>query len=59
MRWQGDVVAADAIAARRGLDLLAADERVDADRLGIVGWSAGGRLATLVSAVDERYVRPC
>ncbi|HEX2304446.1 MAG TPA: dienelactone hydrolase family protein [Gaiella sp.] len=54
VRWQGDVVAADVIAARRGLDLLAADERVDADRLGIVGWSAGGRLATLVSAVDER-----
>ena len=54
VRWQGGTVAADVVAVRRALDLLAADERVDADRLGLVGWSMGGRLATLVAGVDDR-----
>jgi dienelactone hydrolase len=54
VRWQGDTVAADVIATRRALDLLAADERVDSERLGLVGWSMGGRLATLVAGIDDR-----
>ncbi|HET9288021.1 MAG TPA: alpha/beta fold hydrolase [Gaiella sp.] len=54
VRWQGGTVAADLVAVRRGLDLLAADDRVDADRLGVVGWSMGGRLAAIVAGVDER-----
>lgn len=54
VRWQGGTVADDAIAARRALDVLAADDRVDAGRLGLVGWSMGGRLAALVSGVDDR-----
>jgi dienelactone hydrolase len=54
VRWQGGTIAADIVAARRGLDLLAADDRVDADRLGVVGWSMGGRLAATVAGVDER-----
>jgi len=54
VRWQGGTIAADVIAARRGFDLVAADDRVDADRLGLVGWSMGGRLAALVAGVDER-----
>jgi dienelactone hydrolase len=54
VRWQGDTVAADVIAIRRALDLLAADERVDSERLGLVGWSMGGRLATLVAGIDDR-----
>lgn len=53
-RWQGDTVAADIVAARRALDLLAADERVDAERLGLVGWSLGGRLGALAAGVDDR-----
>jgi dienelactone hydrolase len=54
VRWQADAVAADVIAARRAFDLLAADERVDESRLGLVGWSMGGRLAAIVAGVDER-----
>ncbi|HET9937313.1 MAG TPA: alpha/beta fold hydrolase [Gaiella sp.] len=54
LRWQRDTIVADVVAARRGLDLLADDERVDPERLGLVGWSMGGRLATIAAGVDER-----
>ncbi len=54
LRWQRDSVVADVVAARRALDLLAADERVDGERLGVVGWSMGARLAAIVADVDTR-----
>jgi dienelactone hydrolase len=54
LRWQRDTIVDDVVAARRGFDLLAADDRVDADRLGLVGWSMGARLAAIVADVDER-----
>jgi dienelactone hydrolase len=54
VRWQGGTIADDVIAARRAFDLLADDDRVDADRLGLVGWSMGGRLAAVVAGVDDR-----
>lgn len=54
VRWQGGTIEADVIAARRAFDVLTADDRVDADRLGLVGWSMGGRLAALVAGVDDR-----
>ncbi len=54
VRWQGGTIADDVIAARRAFDVLADDDRVDADRLGLVGWSMGGRLAALVAGVDDR-----
>jgi len=54
IRFQRDETIADIVAARRAFDLLAADERVDDDRLGLVGFSLGGRQATLVAAVDDR-----
>ena len=54
VRWQGGTIADDVIAARRGFDVLADDDRVDADRLGLFGWSMGGRLAALVAGVDDR-----
>jgi len=54
LRWQRDSIVADVVAARRALDLLAADERVDGDRLGLVGWSMGARLAAIVADVDPR-----
>jgi dienelactone hydrolase len=54
VRWQGGTIADDVIAARRALDVLADDDRVDPDRLGLVGWSMGGRLAALVAGVDDR-----
>ena len=54
VRWQGGTISDDVIAARRGFDVLADDDRVDADRLGLFGWSMGGRLAALVAGVDDR-----
>jgi dienelactone hydrolase len=54
LRWQRDAIVGDVVAARRGLDLLVEDDRVDPDRLGLVGWSMGGRLATIVAGVDRR-----
>jgi dienelactone hydrolase len=54
LRWQRDTVVTDVVATRRGFDLLAADGRVDAERLGLVGWSMGARLAAIVADVDPR-----
>jgi dienelactone hydrolase len=54
LRWQRDTIVADVVAVRRALDVLAADERVDPDRLGLVGWSFGGRMGALVTGVDDR-----
>ena len=54
LRRQGDAIVDDVVAVRRALDLLSADRRVDPDRLGLVGWSFGGRLAALVAGVDDR-----
>jgi dienelactone hydrolase len=53
LRWQRDTVVADVVAARRGFDVLVAEE-ADGDRLGLVGWSMGARLAAIVADVDER-----
>ena len=44
----------DVVAVRRALDVLAADERVDPERLGLVGWSFGGRVGALLAGVDDR-----
>ena len=54
IRWQRDETVADIVAARRGLDVLQAFDRVDDDRVGLVGFSMGGRQATLVAGVDDR-----
>jgi dienelactone hydrolase len=54
LRWQRDTIVADVVAVRRALDVLAADERVAPDRLGLVGWSFGGRMGALVTGVDDR-----
>jgi dienelactone hydrolase len=54
LRWQRDSVVADVVAARRGFDLLVAHQHVDGERLGIVGWSMGARLAAIVADVDPR-----
>ena len=54
VRWEGTAIVGDLIAARRALDVLADDDRVDPDRLGLVGWSMGGRLAAVVAGVDDR-----
>lgn len=54
LRWQRDTIVADVVAARRAFDALAADDRVDDERFGLVGWSMGGRLAAIVADVDDR-----
>jgi dienelactone hydrolase len=54
LRWERDVVVADVVAVRRAFDVLAGEEQVDRDRMGLVGWSAGARLATIVADVDDR-----
>ena len=54
LRWQRDAIVDDVVAVRRALDVLAADERVDPERLGLVGWSFGGRLGALVAGIDDR-----
>ena len=54
LRWQRDQIVGDVVAVRRGLDLLAEDDRVDPDRLGLVGWSFGGRMGALLAGVDDR-----
>jgi dienelactone hydrolase len=54
LRWQRDTVVDDVIATRRAFDVLADDDRVDATRLGLVGWSMGARLAAIVADVDDR-----
>ena len=54
LRWQRDTIVADVVAVRRALDVLAADERVDPERLGLVGWSFGGRIGALVAGLDDR-----
>ena len=54
VRWQGGTIAEDVVAVRRAFDVLVADDRVDDERLGLVGWSMGGRLASIVAGVDDR-----
>jgi uncharacterized protein len=54
LRWQRDTIVADVVAVRRALDLLSSDQRVDRERLGLVGWSFGGRLGAIVAGVDDR-----
>jgi uncharacterized protein len=54
LRWERDVVVADVVAVRRAFDVLAADDHVDGDRIGLVGWSMGARLATIVADADDR-----
>jgi dienelactone hydrolase len=54
LRWERDKIVDDVIAVRRALDVLGDDDAVDDERLGLVGWSMGARLATIVADVDDR-----
>ena len=64
IRWQRDEIVADIVAARRALDLLAADERVDDDRLGARRLEHGrttgddGRRRRRPRPGDDAHVRP-
>ena len=43
------------VAARRAADVLSSRPEVDDSRLGLVGWSAGGRTGAIVAGVDPRF----
>jgi dienelactone hydrolase len=44
----------DVVAVRRAVDLLQTLPEVDAERVGYVGWSLGGRLGAVVAAAEPR-----
>ena len=54
LRLQRELEVQDVVAVRRALDLLAARDDVDPDRLGYVGWSAGARAGAILSGVERR-----
>jgi cephalosporin-C deacetylase-like acetyl esterase len=54
IRQQRDLVVSDVVAVRRAVDALRALPQVDPARVGYLGWSAGGRLGTFVTAADPR-----
>jgi dienelactone hydrolase len=45
----------DAVAVRRGIDLLRRRPDVDPNRIGFVGWSAGARTGALLAGVEPRF----
>lgn len=49
------VTVRDVVAVRRAADLLASLPRVDGNRLGYLGWSAGAKTGTFVGASDSRF----
>jgi cephalosporin-C deacetylase-like acetyl esterase len=54
IRQQRDLVVSDVVAVRRAVDALRTLPQVDPARVGYLGWSAGGRLGTFVTAADPR-----
>jgi dienelactone hydrolase len=54
LRRHRDLEAATVVLLRRGVDLLRSLPRVDARRLGFVGWSAGARAGAVLAGVEPR-----
>ena len=54
LRAERDVVAHTVVRVRRAVDYLATQRRVDAKRIGFVGWSAGARTGAIVAGVERR-----
>jgi len=48
------IFAADVVAVRRAVDVLAGMKRVDRNRIGLVGWSLGARVAAVAAGVEPR-----
>ena len=45
---------ADVVAARRGIDVLRKLPQVDPDRIGLIGWSSGGRSGAVLAGAEPR-----
>ena len=54
LRQARDVQVRDVVAVRRAVDVLRSLASVDPDRIGYLGWSAGGRTGTCVAAAEPR-----
>jgi dienelactone hydrolase len=54
LRQEREVVAHTVVRVRRAVDYLATQQRVDPDRIGFVGWSAGARTGAIVAGVERR-----
>jgi dienelactone hydrolase len=54
LKWQRDLAVRDVVAARRAVDVLATLPEVDAARIGLVGWSAGGRTGAILAGIESR-----
>jgi dienelactone hydrolase len=54
LAWNQRVFAADVIAVRRAVDLLRSNPRVDPNRIGLVGWSLGARVAAVTAGAEPR-----
>ncbi|HEY7691579.1 MAG TPA: acetylxylan esterase [Gaiellaceae bacterium] len=48
------IFAADVVAVRRAVDVLRSLPRVDPNRIGLVGWSLGARVAAVTAGVEPR-----
>jgi dienelactone hydrolase len=49
----------DVIAVRRAVDLLRSRPDVDPDRIGLVGWSYGARVAAVLAGAEPRIRASC
>ena len=54
LRQARDVQVRDVVAVRRAVDVLRSLPSVDPNRIGYLGWSAGGRTGTFVAASEPR-----
>jgi dienelactone hydrolase len=54
LRRQRDLAVRDAVAVRRGLDLLQRRADVDSQRFGYLGWSAGARTGAVLAGIEPR-----
>lgn len=54
LRGQHELAVRDVVAVRRAVDALSARSDVDPGRIGLLGWSLGGRTGAIVAGVERR-----